>query len=543
MIYLRIALVVATLVLFSRFNASAALQIDSATLLPNQQFQFNVSGATNSIAVIEVSTNLASWAAVTNIFDPAGSFTFTNDAELNVAPRFYRVRAISQIPATQSKNNAVRVVPANTYGGNLNTTVTYQPTTATAMATTGNSILLGKGFEFRLTTVIGYHAFGQAPDNRFASRDVDTRFNSGNISTSAPTIVHTVARPVTGEAHFTPYIHVLFKNSNGAYVLASHSWPNNGLQGAGIPIAAQNQTNGAALPLSQTTELDGAFGGLIDSGEPDSLACGTIQLATGPLPAGLTTNNVGFSGAPAYYEIGTPTGAYNGIPARGIALLIHGGGWVIAGPGAVEGMRSTADRWRARGFRTVNVSHRPGGLCATDVLWFFDRVRSTYGATIPIVTMGQSAGGHLALVVASYRTNVYAAISQAGPTDLAAIATQPAYDSATGGTQTNAGRWVHNLGAASFGVENLELYNLVGRAHTLTNTRILQGFALNDVLVSPDQATTLQTAIQSINPSAYVDTDLMPDGSVQFIHGFVSTAANNNFITTRELNLIATLPP
>ncbi|MEO5803500.1 MAG: alpha/beta hydrolase [Verrucomicrobiota bacterium] len=533
-----------SLLLFLQPWAMEALQIDSATLLPNHQLRLGISGATNSICIIEASTNLAGWTTVTNIFNPTGAFQFTNALGTNPASRFFRVRSISQIPATQSKNNVVRIVPANSYGGTLSTTVTYQPTTAVATATTGNTILLAKGFEFRLTTVVGYHAFGEVPTNLFLSRDVDTRLNSGNISTSAPTVIYTNARPVTGEAHFTPYVQVTYKDTaSGKYLLYSHSWPDSTLQGAGISIAAQNQTNGAPLPPSETTELDGAFAGLIDSGEPDGLACGTIQPATGALPAGLVTNHAGFANAPAYYEIGAPTGASNGLPPRGIALLIHGGGWVIAGPGAAESLRSTADRWRARGFQTVNISYRPGGLSVTDALWFFDHVRSTYGPTIPIVTMGQSAGGHLALVVASYRTNVYAAISQAGPTDLAAIATQPAYDTTTGGSQTNAGRWVHNLGSASFGVENLELYNVVGRAANLTNTRILQGFALNDSLVSTQQATTLQTAILAVNPGAYVDTDLMANGTIQFVHGFVSTAANNDFITTREQNLISTLPP
>ncbi|MEO7299243.1 MAG: hypothetical protein ABI042_11785, partial [Verrucomicrobiota bacterium] len=264
-----ITLILSWILLFvGQPSASAALQIDSATVLSDNQIRLGISGATNSIGIIETSTNLADWTTVTNIFNPTGAFQFTNAIASNSASLFFRVRAISQIPATQSKNNVVRIVPANSYGGTLSTTVTYQPATAIATATTGNTILLAKGFEFRLTTVVGYHAFGQVPTNLFLSRDVDTRLNSGNISTGAPTVIYTNARPVTGEAHFTPYVQVIYKDTaSGKYLLYSHSWPDSALQGAGMPVAPQNQTNGWPLPASETTELDGAFAGLIDSGE------------------------------------------------------------------------------------------------------------------------------------------------------------------------------------------------------------------------------------------------------------------------------------
>ncbi|MEP6664336.1 MAG: alpha/beta hydrolase, partial [Verrucomicrobiota bacterium] len=381
----------------------------------------------------------------------------------------------ANVPPPQTKALAIRV-PAlgNANDGTLTTTVTYQNTIATAVATSGNTIWLGKGFEFRITTCVGFHAFGHVPDNRFASRDVDTRFNSGTIYTYAPSITYSVTRPISGESHLTPYVHVLYKDAGGVYRLVSHSWPDNGLQGAGMPVAAQNQFAGAPLPASETTTVAGAFAGAIDSGEPDSLCNGTYLPATGSVPAGLVTNTAAFAGAPAYYEIGAPTGIYTGHYPRAVALLFHGGGWVSYGPGAAESLRITADRWRARGFQTVNVSYRPGGPSGSDALWFYDHIRSTYGVSMPIVTMGQSAGGHLALLVAAYRPgDVYAVISQAGPTDLQSIVTQSAYDTVTGGTQTNASQWVHNLGSAAFGVENLGFFGVVGFASNLQNTRLL----------------------------------------------------------------------
>jgi dienelactone hydrolase len=524
--------------------ARSSLHIDSSVLTPGRQCRLAISGGTNTICVIEVSTNLINWNAVSNIFNSTGSFVFTDASGLTQANRFYRVHTISQIPGPQTKTNMVRIPNlGNSNGGQLTTTVTYQATTATATAATGNTIFLGKGFQFRLTTVVGYHAFGQPPDNRFATIDIDTRANSGAIYTNAPTVIYTAPRPAVGEAHFTPYVQVTYLDTaSGDYLLTSHSWPDNELQGAGMPIAAQNQIVGAPLPASETTELDGPFTGAIDSGEPDSLACGVYLPPYSSVPSDLVTNSPAFAGAPAYYEVGAPTGSYAGHAPRAVALLLHGSGWHRYGPGSAESMRSTADRWRARGFQTVNASYRPGALSFTDTLWFFDHIRSAYGPSLPLVTIGQSSGAHLALLAATYRTNVYAVVSEAGPTDIQAVASQPAYDSSTGGSQTNWPRWLHNLGSAAFGVENLPLYNVVGRATTLTNARILQAIALNDTIVPTQQLSALQSAIHAAKPSAYVDDDLMPAGSVTFVHGSVSTAANNDFIN-REQTLISTLPP
>ncbi|MEP6664489.1 MAG: hypothetical protein ABJC04_12585, partial [Verrucomicrobiota bacterium] len=146
------AIFLAASLFFPRPSATAALQIDSAALLSGSQLRLAISGETNSICIIETSTNLTGWTAVTNIFNSAGAFGFTNFLNLSETARFFRVHAVAQIPPTQSKTNIVRIpASGNQYGGLVVTTVNYQPTSATATAATGNTILLGKGFEFRLT--------------------------------------------------------------------------------------------------------------------------------------------------------------------------------------------------------------------------------------------------------------------------------------------------------------------------------------------------------------------------------------------------------
>jgi acetyl esterase/lipase len=109
--------------------------------------------------------------------------------------------------------------------------------------------------------------------------------------------------------------------------------------------------------------LDGAFTGAVNSGQTDSIWTA----------AGVSAGHAAFSGAPAYYEVGLPTGAYAGQAPRGIMLVIHGGAWMKTGIGAVQSMRPDANRWRARGWETVNLTYRACGQTATDVLWFYDK--------------------------------------------------------------------------------------------------------------------------------------------------------------------------
>ena len=139
-----------------------------------------------------------------------------------------------------------------------------------------------------------------------------------------------------------------------------------------------------------------------------------MALPSAPGP-GVATTGLG-AGAPAYYEIGEPTGDFAGQPPKGVMMVIHGGGWSLHGPGAVASMRSRADRWRAEGWRTLNVGYRPCADSVQDVRWFYDRARELWNTAGPFCVMGSSAGGHLALMLAASRPGVACAIAHAGPT-------------------------------------------------------------------------------------------------------------------------------
>jgi acetyl esterase/lipase len=449
--------------------------------------------------------------------------------------------AAANIPDPITKINTVRVLAGDLSDGRLTTEVSYTDTAASAAASTGDSIALASGFSFLLRTCLAYHLHGTTPVSSCATRSVDTRPNDAPIYTHAPPV--TLAgqpRPTSQPwGYFTAYTDVLHLNA-GAWAISAHSWPADGLQGAGIAVAAQGQETGTLAPNSTVT-VDGPFTGAIGSGQPDSI-CTTSAVASdgSALPAGVSTSHPAFFGAPTYYEVGSPTGAHAGQAPRGVMLVIHGGGWTVNSVGLVESMRADADRWRARGWQTVNLSYRACAESIGDVLWFYDNARAWFGSGAAICALGTSAGGHLALLIGARRPDLFCAVSQAGPTDLIKIQHELAYDKASGlHTQTNGGRQVHNLAAAAFGAENLSLYSPAAQAsETLKSTRVLQGFSADDALVPYQQTTDLSDAMRAADPYAYVESMQLATGTIPFGHGLVSQAALDDFYDA-ETELVA----
>jgi acetyl esterase/lipase len=347
-------------------------------------------------------------------------------------------------------------------------------------------------------------------------------------------------RPTTQKwGYFTSYTEVLYL-SGGAWEVAAHSWPDDGLQGAGIAVAAQDHTIGR-LPPDSTATVDEPFDGAVNSAEPDSICAANPSVSDGSLlPTGVSTSHPAFTGAPGYYEVGLPTGEFEGQAPRGVMLVLHGGGWMKTGMGAVEFVRPDADRWRARGWETVNLTYRACGQSLDDALWFFDQARAWFDPDTKICAMGTSAGGYLALLIGANRPDLYCAVSQAGPTDLSRIQDEPVYNPATGMYDSRSGsRLVHNLGAAAFGEENLAGYDPAAQVSpTLKNTRVLQAFSADDTLVPFQQAADLGEAMSVANPAAYVDNVQLAKGTIGFGHGLVTQAALDD-LHAREDRLVA----
>jgi acetyl esterase/lipase len=452
--------------------------------------------------------------------------------------------AAANVPAAATKTNVVRDPATGIADGALTTRVTYTAATATAAASTGDSIGLPQGMTYRLRTCVAYHLHGTTPLATCAARDVDARTNDATVQTYAPPVtLQRQPRPTTQPwGYFTAYVEVRHLSA-GAWLMSAHSWPENGLQGAGVAVAAQGEDVGT-LPANSVVTLDGPFTSPIDgSGQPDGI-CTAAPLPSddSPLPAGVSSSHLAFSDAPDYYEVGLPTGDHAGEAPRGVMLVVHSGGWTIAGAGGVQRVRPDADRWRARGWETVSFANRMCGLSLADTLWFYDRARAWFGPDARICALGTSAGGHLALLIGAYRPDLYCAVSQAGPTDLRTIQGEVAYDAASGAfDQTLGGRWVHNLAAAAFGEENLPVYSPAAQASgPLKGTRVLQGFSADDATVPYQQAVDLADAMHAADPDAYVDSVQLATGTIPFAHGHVTQAALDDFYA-REERLVASI--
>ena len=448
--------------------------------------------------------------------------------------------AAANVPQRVTRINPLRSTSTNvTTGGALTTRVTYSDSSATARTSTQRTIGLRAGFRYRLLTCVAYHLNGTTPVSSCSERSVDTTADTRTVYTSAPSV--TLAdqpRPTTQPwAYFTAVTEVRDASS---LALLAHGWPDSGLQGAGIPVAPQDQTTGT-LPPNSDVALDGPFTGSINSGQPDSICTDQPVPSDGsPLPAGVSPTHEAFRDAPGYYEVGLPTGDHAGQAPRGVMLVISGGGWTFSGIGAVQRVRPEADRWRARGWETVNFTYRPCGQSAADTLWFYDRARTWFGPEAKICALGGSSAGHLALLIGAERPDLYCAVSTGGPTDLTQIHRQGAYNPTTGLHDSTQGpRWVHNLGAAAFGEENLASYSPAPQAATnLKNTRVLQAFSAHDPIVPYQQATDLADAMRTANEHAYVDDVQLEAGTVPFTHAPVSPDALELF-HAREEELVA----
>src|SRR5205085_8689213 len=96
-------------------------------------------------------------------------------------------------------------------------------------------------------------------------------------------------------------------------------------RGAQLPITGARAARVAAVVLAVTTLLSvgpspaWADGG-VNTGSPGSTCRPRVGSTAAPLQPGLNTTRLG-PGAPAYYEVGTPTGIFGGQPARGVMMI------------------------------------------------------------------------------------------------------------------------------------------------------------------------------------------------------------------------------
>jgi acetyl esterase/lipase len=406
--------------------------------------------------------------------------------------------------------------------------VTYTWNAAAASAKTPG-LTLAQGSMYRIYTCIRTHVHGRNFATKCGQKDVDTRSKALPTVTAGPTVTASSPRPAAGQWGYA-YLQVVVheRGADGAY--KHKAGTPGGLSLGAVPLPPEGSWTGL-LPGLQGVTYPGAGVGGLNTGAPDSMCVGIYK--GGGTPSGLSTSALG-TGAPAYYEVGEPT---TGNPARGVMLVVHGGGWKKNGPGFVAEMRKDADRWRARGWRTVSISYRPCERAFADVKWFYDRVRAVYGAGLPYCALGASAGGNLVLVLATQRPNLACVINQSGPTNAKALVDQEAYDPISGSSVVGP-RWLFNTLTAAVGQETTHWYS---PANFPISARVLSAFTARDTLVPLAQATELQSKMHARNPQAYSEVVNLEHGSAAtFVHAPVSQAALDDYYA-RERELVAPL--
>ena len=407
------------------------------------------------------------------------------------------------------------------------TTVDHSGASATATLS-ASALKLPGGGTFRIRSCIWYKAAAVAPRSVCESSQVTGDLASRLRGVTAPQAQMQIDRPGAGQPAGTTAATVLIdqlQRSGGWSSLAS-SWPTEGMRVAGLAVPAVGQTSGESLG-SQGVAVDGVRPGGINTFAQDSICRETEAPETSP-----ARGSVDALGPLAFaYEVQQPAGR-----PRGTILILHGGGWHVIGRGALASTRGEADRWLSRGWRTVNASYRGCSSSSDDVVTLFDRVQEVYGGSRPVCASGQSAGAHLALLLAAVRSRLACVVAQAGPADLTALAGQAAPDPA--GRVSHAGpRRVANMAVAAFGDDRLAALSPTRQA---VGARVLIAIGASDTAIPWQQATGFAAAQRARDREAYVDTLQLASGSIYWIHALVSQEGLNE-LSAREEALVAPL--
>ncbi|HWF54315.1 MAG TPA: prolyl oligopeptidase family serine peptidase [Solirubrobacteraceae bacterium] len=192
-------------------------------------------------------------------------------------------------------------------------------------------------------------------------------------------------------------------------------------------------------------------------------------------------------------RLGLPTGAYAGKPPIGWVLVVHGGAWEIIGSITVAETEPNADFFRAHGWATYNIDYRRGAQSLPDVLSAYDHLRATIPAGAPVCAWGASAGGNLVMLLAADRPELQCVISQAGPTDLTTIATQPAGPPGKESSVTPTELY-RDYAVPLFGADHLSAWSPVKLASHI-HAQLLLGASSIDPTVPIEQMREMQAAL------------------------------------------------
>lgn len=210
---------------------------------------------------------------------------------------------------------------------------------------------------------------------------------------------------------------------------------------------------------------------------------------------------------------------------HGVAMMVHGGGWIWVGPGTLRGCDMHVERWLQRGWATVNVDYRAGSAALTDVLAFHDAIRGWAGTATPMGIVGVSAGGHLALMTAAQR-----------PVDWVVGVGAPTHLPTLGGTEgANA---VRAMAEQSFGRSTSALRAMSPTQHAETiSGQVLLGASAADEVIPPSQVTEFLAARDGDTVGIILDA-----GDREFIHAGITNDAMKRFSAAEDAMLSRAYP-
>ena len=185
---------------------------------------------------------------------------------------------------------------------------------------------------------------------------------------------------------------------------------------------------------------------------------------------------------------------------KGVVMLIHGGGWQPSNSGYEE-QKANAENFEDQGYATVAIGYDEGARGFQQVVDVYREARKRY-PDLPICASGISAGGNLALMLATREPDLACVAALAAPTDLTSLARQdPEGDEA------------YQAAVEAFGQDQLGKFSPVRYADRI-KAKVLLISAETDPLDPPDQTRELAQAL----PGA--ETLILPPGpvSVPFAH-------------------------
>jgi dipeptidyl aminopeptidase/acylaminoacyl peptidase len=121
-------------------------------------------------------------------------------------------------------------------------------------------------------------------------------------------------------------------------------------------------------------------------------------------------------------ELTPPAGAHAGERPRGLVMVLHGGNWLGGNGVGIVIVRPWAQWFNRQGWSALNADYDSGGQALGQIAALYDRWRRRLGPRVPICAAGQSAGGHLALMLAAIRRSLDCVIAEAAPTDFPLLA-------------------------------------------------------------------------------------------------------------------------